>query len=368
MIWNNDDDDDDGEGKESDLAWAKSHMHECGWNCDLFSLGCIDIGIIDYWSIDWLICLFDLSLPFLALVAVVVCFFVCWAPFHAQRLMAIYVKDPTDAEVMAYNVLLYISGVTYYVSATCKYSFLSFHFWYKLHVSRSCHWFIFAGLFDFAGNPILYSIMSAKFRDAFKQTFTQCGRCKRWSASDIDWLWPIYRLSSDRAGHPLDWTYRPRRIIADRSGNLSQSPPIWIIGTQASGWRGETERDGMTFDSYRQKRLLIIDTPVDIRWHSRDWIWQLNNPSILIQYTSSSIPSSSLFNAHSSIIWFIHRHHHHHHRLIIDWSWVLHPPIARLILIHDHVILFDLMWRVQNGQWIITVFLSLPKSTHHLYI
>ncbi|KPM08037.1 hypothetical protein QR98_0065500 [Sarcoptes scabiei] len=50
--------------------------------------------------------------------AVVVAFFVCFAPFHAQRLMAIYVKNPSNYETLAFILLTYISGVTYYLSAT----------------------------------------------------------------------------------------------------------------------------------------------------------------------------------------------------------------------------------------------------------
>lgn len=76
------------------------------------------------------------------LVAVVVAFFICWAPFHAQRLMAIYAKNPTPTDEIVYMVLTYISGVTYYVSATI--------------------------------NPILYSILSVKFRQAFKDTLARC--------------------------------------------------------------------------------------------------------------------------------------------------------------------------------------------------
>ncbi|XP_068632489.1 pyrokinin-1 receptor-like [Battus philenor] len=77
------------------------------------------------------------------LVAVVVAFFVCWAPFHAQRLVAIYgtredhhAKSPILLDI--YSVLTYISGVFYYMS-TCV-------------------------------NPIFYHIMSHKFRDAFKNS------------------------------------------------------------------------------------------------------------------------------------------------------------------------------------------------------
>ncbi|CAH0702484.1 unnamed protein product [Spodoptera exigua] len=75
------------------------------------------------------------------LVAVVVAFFICWAPFHAQRLVAIYgttenhlARSPILLSV--YSFLTYTSGVFYYMS-TCI-------------------------------NPIFYHIMSNKFRDAFK--------------------------------------------------------------------------------------------------------------------------------------------------------------------------------------------------------
>lgn len=76
-------------------------------------------------------------------VAVAVAFFLCWAPFHAQRLMAVYGK--TSSTPMScifrrtYTVLTYVSGVLYFMS-TCI-------------------------------NPLLYSIMSHKFRDAFKVSF-----------------------------------------------------------------------------------------------------------------------------------------------------------------------------------------------------
>ncbi|XP_037526813.2 pyrokinin-1 receptor-like [Rhipicephalus sanguineus] len=51
------------------------------------------------------------------LVAVVVSFFICWTPFHAQRLIATY-ADQTAAMILLFTVLTYISGVTYYLSAT----------------------------------------------------------------------------------------------------------------------------------------------------------------------------------------------------------------------------------------------------------
>lgn len=71
--------------------------------------------------------------------AVVAAFFVCWAPFQAQRLYALHAYNggDTSAEhVTGYKIITYISGILYFFSATV--------------------------------NPILYNIMSLKFRQAFK--------------------------------------------------------------------------------------------------------------------------------------------------------------------------------------------------------
>nr|XP_018906643.1 PREDICTED: neuropeptides capa receptor-like [Bemisia tabaci] len=83
------------------------------------------------------------------LVAVVVAFFLCWAPFHAQRLLAVHLasnenETPNHAFTIFYSILTYTSGILYYLSATI--------------------------------NPLLYNIMSKKFRDAFKNMLGQ-GYC-----------------------------------------------------------------------------------------------------------------------------------------------------------------------------------------------
>ncbi|KAB0792753.1 hypothetical protein PPYR_14712 [Photinus pyralis] len=85
------------------------------------------------------------------LVAVVVTFFLCWAPFHTQRLVAIYGTIPADHEdrqlfFRIYEIVTYTSGVLYYFSTTV--------------------------------NPLLYNIMSNKFREAFKETFAACCRIR----------------------------------------------------------------------------------------------------------------------------------------------------------------------------------------------
>lgn len=73
-------------------------------------------------------------------VCVVVAFFLCWAPFHAQRLIYIYGTtnhQPSHPIMLKlYIAMTYISGVLYFLS-TCL-------------------------------NPILYNLMSRKFRGAFK--------------------------------------------------------------------------------------------------------------------------------------------------------------------------------------------------------
>lgn len=91
------------------------------------------------------------------LVAVVVAFFICWAPFHAQRLLAVYAQANTEAPhpvlITVYTTLTYVSGIFYYLSTTI--------------------------------NPLLYNIMSNKFREAFKTMLSQhCGRRKsQWKNS-----------------------------------------------------------------------------------------------------------------------------------------------------------------------------------------
>lgn len=76
------------------------------------------------------------------LVAVVVAFFICWAPFHSQRLMTMYIKTWTKQLIEVQSYLFYVSGVLYFFSCTV--------------------------------NPILYNVLSRKFRRAFKRTLCRC--------------------------------------------------------------------------------------------------------------------------------------------------------------------------------------------------
>ncbi|ESO92128.1 hypothetical protein LOTGIDRAFT_162779 [Lottia gigantea] len=76
--------------------------------------------------------------------AVVVAFFVCFAPFHAQRLMTLYIKREqwTPELLTVQSYIFYVSGVLYFLSCTL--------------------------------NPILYNMLSRKYRQAFKRTLCRC--------------------------------------------------------------------------------------------------------------------------------------------------------------------------------------------------
>ncbi|GIX85802.1 neuropeptides capa receptor [Caerostris darwini] len=74
------------------------------------------------------------------LAAVVIAFFVCWAPFHAQRLLFLYVTlygEWTDTLKHINQNLFTLAGCFYYFNSTI--------------------------------NPILYSVMSNRFRVAFRE-------------------------------------------------------------------------------------------------------------------------------------------------------------------------------------------------------
>ncbi|KAE9532109.1 hypothetical protein AGLY_010311 [Aphis glycines] len=139
------------------------------------------------------------------LVAVVVAFFICWAPFHAQRLIAIFGfshassgnLDAKDIPFLhqLYGISTYISGVLYYVSTTI--------------------------------NPILYHIMSLKFRGAFKETVLRCcggdgwpGKCKQQRPA----RWTRRMLRSD-SSEPTTDDRRPKyRRVSGRTTSSIELP------------------------------------------------------------------------------------------------------------------------------------------------
>ncbi|KAG0729769.1 Pyrokinin-1 receptor [Chionoecetes opilio] len=83
-----------------------------------------------------------LSARLLLGMAVVIAFFLCFAPHQTQRLVALHGDASNPAVVNLFNILHNISGISYYIS-TCV-------------------------------NPILYHIMSNRFRKALKEQRNTC--------------------------------------------------------------------------------------------------------------------------------------------------------------------------------------------------
>ncbi|XP_075386267.1 neuromedin-U receptor 1 [Tenrec ecaudatus] len=81
------------------------------------------------------------------LFVLVVVFGICWAPFHADRLMWSFVSHWTDGLHMAYQALHVLSGIFFYLSS--------------------------------AVNPVLYSLMSTRFRETFKEVLCLGAPCRR---------------------------------------------------------------------------------------------------------------------------------------------------------------------------------------------
>jgi len=142
-------------------------------------------------------------------VAVVVAFFICWAPFHTQRLMSAYANsaaaaatDESDANNFTVAitdvdeaeptqnvgdlVFFYVSGVLYYVSSVI--------------------------------NPILYNIMSVKFRQAFVDTILRCS-CRGGRRRDRDEF--VGRLTLRDSGATAVSVRRFRFVAAGGAGQQS---------------------------------------------------------------------------------------------------------------------------------------------------
>nr|XP_023022279.1 neuropeptides capa receptor-like [Leptinotarsa decemlineata] len=67
-------------------------------------------------------------------------FFICWCPFHIQRLLSVYMNNSNDFDELNYWMYT-VAGVLYYISSTV--------------------------------NPIVYNVMSNRMRNAFRQVI--CG-------------------------------------------------------------------------------------------------------------------------------------------------------------------------------------------------
>nr|BAO01079.1 neuropeptide GPCR A29 [Nilaparvata lugens] len=110
------------------------------------------------------------------LFAVVVTFFLCWAPFHLQRLLYIYGQN-LKHYLLINEWLFYIAGFSYYVSATI--------------------------------NPILYNLMSSRFRRAFRNNI-----CTSLCWADARSSQRQRHYNSTQRG---SFTFKRRRNVARRN-------------------------------------------------------------------------------------------------------------------------------------------------------
>ncbi|KAL6083279.1 hypothetical protein STEG23_000361 [Scotinomys teguina] len=81
------------------------------------------------------------------LFALVVVFGICWAPFHVDRLMWSLVSHWTEGLLWAFQFVHVVSGVFFYLGS--------------------------------AANPVLYSLMSSRFRETFRQALGLGAQCSR---------------------------------------------------------------------------------------------------------------------------------------------------------------------------------------------
>ncbi|XP_011878872.1 PREDICTED: neuromedin-U receptor 2-like isoform X2 [Vollenhovia emeryi] len=153
------------------------------------------------------------------LVAVVVAFFICWAPFHAQRLLAVYAQssssEPEGTMVTIYTTLTYVSGVFYYLSTTV--------------------------------NPLLYNIMSNKFREAFKSMLPKyCIR--KFSSHKSNRRKPTYSSLSRyqrSTRHRFDAQHSPSISVSDEQQRLAHIALANANSCESNGLaRSQKEREG----------------------------------------------------------------------------------------------------------------------------
>lgn len=157
--------------------------------------------------------------------AVVVSFIICWTPFHAQRLIATY-ADQTAAMILLFTVLTYISGVTYYLSATV--------------------------------NPILYQVMSLKFRQAFVDTFGCCWPNSATSKSNADLTFASFYNHNSTSVHSSSRLRRRRSISTQNLATTAASGcPVQSDSKKAVGSNGSTRRMSASWTDIRNAGLPV---------------------------------------------------------------------------------------------------------------
>ncbi|XP_048511295.1 neuropeptides capa receptor-like isoform X4 [Athalia rosae] len=157
--------------------------------------------------------------------AVVVMFFICWAPFHAQRLLYVYGQD-SDYYPDINEWFFTVGGCLYYFSTTV--------------------------------NPILYNVMSAKYRGAFKKlllcspqggigptrdasSFRETSLCQCDSRDNgiqpLQIRSPKYRSVRCTIDHAKEILSTPGRVYGNKDAINSGSPRSRLLKVDQNGVR-----------------------------------------------------------------------------------------------------------------------------------
>ncbi|CAK9804658.1 Neuropeptides capa receptor [Anthophora quadrimaculata] len=158
--------------------------------------------------------------------AVVILFFFCWAPFHAQRLLYVYAQESDYYPDL--NEWLYIlSGCLYYFSTTV--------------------------------NPILYNLMSMKYRHAFKQTIC----CKTRKTGRRSWLTKDSQMcESNSNGKTRNFKCSVRYTISQAKEMFRYTPSRESVGKDGN------MNDNVPRKSYMLRKEDSTSKPLLNRLHS----------------------------------------------------------------------------------------------------
>lgn len=167
-------------------------------------------------------------------VAVVVAFFVCWAPFHAERMMTVSISAWTEPLLRIYRTLFYVSGIFYFINCTV--------------------------------NPVLYSVMSFKFRKGLRETILKSKCCRR--PIKIRKRLPFSKFLHANSHTETAYTSMPPRFTNTAGRKLQETELIPQNEAQTSGSHSPApsisgsslkSTDGMSQEEDLQQVLLQIN-------------------------------------------------------------------------------------------------------------
>lgn len=163
------------------------------------------------------------------LIAVVIAFFVCWAPFHTQRLFACFF-DPNEwtRELRQLNeILFYTGGCLYYFSATI--------------------------------NPILYSLISVRYREAFRDALCGFGTTRHGNQSQFN------KYSHRPSDTCIVVSEKPTRTVQREDTLVVKSKVVECEGASLNGTSEPLPLDGLLRGNNAEKNARPINVLLRVR-------------------------------------------------------------------------------------------------------